>query len=203
MSLILAGTRAFGLLAGIGYDVIFQTMVKTGSRIVNTAYYLTEKPDYPRTVTNKVYELDLAAKIAIVNAYLQNIKSELKRSGPAKVCSLNDNLSDPDHIFETVDYLDSIISGDTALLNKLLNEKTATDPTIVNLLYLQQSLVRIDNILLYIKATFEQHKKRWFSSWRRLDLTKDLKQLELETKILENRVSFIAQLKLMPNNLKK
>jgi len=221
MSLILASTRAISLLAGIGYDVVFQTMVRTGSSIVNTAYYLTERPDYPKALTSKVYQLDLAAKIALINSYLSNVKCEIReaRSNPfrswnnqrPKISEIPRNdpceqdESTPEQVFETVDYLDALISGDASLLNKMvtgleteLNDFAKSfskgDQTIIHLLYLQQSLVRIDNILLYIKRKFAEHQQKWFNSWRKLDLKKDLHQLELETKILEDRVLLISQL---------
>ena len=227
MSLIyVAGTSAFGLLTCVSYDVIFKTMVGTVSRIINTAYYLTEKKNYPKIVTDKIYELDLTAKIALVNVYLQKEHSDHSKSATQilynsfKTNQLNDSQTqtqtqtktqiqtktqthtESHESIEIINDFDVLVAGDNAYLNKLIDECREAgnlNPSIINLLYLQQSLVKIENIMLYIKRLFDDHQKLWFSSWRNLDLKRDLHQLELETKILENRVKFIAQLKSIPS----
>ena len=193
MSLILAsvvgGTRAVSLIAGIGYDVIFQTMVKTGSNIVNTAYHLTERPDYPKAVSDCIYELDLTAKIALVNNYLKTTRDRLLPESALPINSSSPKqLVGNDEIIETLGLLDSMISGDTSVMNDL-----NINSSLVGIIYLQQSLVRIDTILLYIKRKFEEYKKRWFN-WRSLNVKEDLEQLRLETKILEDRVNLISKL---------
>lgn len=221
MSMILASTRAVALLAGIGYDVIFQTMVKTGSSIVRTACYLTERTDYPKKVSDRLYELDLTAKIALVNNHLHTVRSRFRKEYPVQSKDSNDSCKllhsiegkcnrskEPvvsnDELFEKLDMLDVMISGDISTLDSMIGELHALDENkvgspnnlLVEMLYLQQSLVRIDTILLYIKRKFEEHQKKWLNwfGWRKLKLDEDLKRLELETKILEDRVNLISKL---------
>ena len=56
------------------------------------------------------------------------------------------------------------------------------------------SLEDLHQILKQIEARVERHQKKWFSGWRTQDFTKEINELRLKKKILDNRFKILQQI---------
>jgi hypothetical protein len=61
---------------------------------------------------------------------------------------------------------------------------------------IHNSLEDLHQILKQIEARVERHQKKWFSGWRTQDFTKEINELRLKKKILDNRFKILQQIKI-------
>lgn len=61
---------------------------------------------------------------------------------------------------------------------------------------IHNSLEDLHQILKQIEARVERHQKKWFSDWRTQDFTKEINELRLKKKILDNRFKILQQIKI-------
>lgn len=61
---------------------------------------------------------------------------------------------------------------------------------------IHNSLEDLMQILKQIEARVERHQKKWFSGWRSQDFTKEINELKLKKKILDNRFKILQQIKI-------
>lgn len=61
---------------------------------------------------------------------------------------------------------------------------------------IHNSLEDLHQILKQIEARVERHQKKWFSGWRSQDFTKEINELKLKKKILDNRFKILQQIKI-------
>jgi hypothetical protein len=61
---------------------------------------------------------------------------------------------------------------------------------------IHNSLEDLHQILKQIETRVERHQKKWFSGWRSQDFTKEINELKLKKKILDNRFKILQQIKI-------
>lgn len=61
---------------------------------------------------------------------------------------------------------------------------------------LEESVQEIDSITKKIKNTIEEHKLKWFYTYRSFDVSKELDELKRLNKILSDRITLGSQLKI-------
>jgi len=199
MSFLLASS-AFGFLGLVGYDLLSTTVRRTSQSIVGTVYYLSDTPKYYGEIYKTIYKLDLEAKMAIIQSFLKQLKNipQENKLLKEKLPEINDDSDaeegdlevNPDQCFEQINMIDAILVGYTRDLSKT-NNTDQMSPEATTLVYINQSLVRIDELLNIIKKKISNHEQRWFKKWRVLNCSKYLNSLEMENKILMDRLELI------------
>lgn len=61
---------------------------------------------------------------------------------------------------------------------------------------IHNALEDLHQILKQIEARVERHHKKWFNNWRTQDFSKEINDLKLKKKILDNRFSILQQVKI-------
>jgi hypothetical protein len=61
---------------------------------------------------------------------------------------------------------------------------------------IHNSLEELHQILKQIEVRVGRHQKRWFNTWRKQDFTKEINDLRLNKKILDNRFKILQQVKI-------
>jgi hypothetical protein len=82
-------------------------------------------------------------------------------------------------------------------LSQKKKELIETSNTIkISIESIHNSLEDLHQILKQIEARVERHQKKWFSGWRSQDFTKEINELKLKKKILDNRFKILQQIKI-------
>lgn len=61
---------------------------------------------------------------------------------------------------------------------------------------IHNSLEDLHQILKQIEARVNRHQLRWFNTWRTQDFSKEINELKLKKKILDNRFKILQQIKI-------
>jgi hypothetical protein len=61
---------------------------------------------------------------------------------------------------------------------------------------IHNSLEDLHQILKQIEVRVNRHQQRWFNNWRSQDFTKEINELKLKKKILDNRFKILQQIKI-------
>lgn len=86
-------------------------------------------------------------------------------------------------------------------LPKTIKEDTGANETAINfcLENLHDMVIRIREDLKQIKSKIDYHNSKWFVSWRSLDARKELSNLKLHTKLLEERYDLFVKTQTISN----
>lgn len=181
MSLVINGTT---ILMKISYDLLYQSVLLKTKNILCFFLQMSRQPtNYPKTVMTYLYELDLEAKIGLVFHYLKSKQPDLTVT--EKTIEVPEN----NDVVETISFIDHLRIGDVSLIPAM------ADGSDISLVYLQQSLSRIEYLLVDLKREFENHQQKWFSRWRKFEIKSYLDGLKLESEILLSRIQISHQLR--------
>lgn len=61
---------------------------------------------------------------------------------------------------------------------------------------IHNSLEDLHQILKQIEVRVNRHQQRWFNNWRKQDFTKEINELKLKKKNLDNRFKILQQIKI-------
>lgn len=61
---------------------------------------------------------------------------------------------------------------------------------------IHNTLEDLQQILQQIETRVNRHQQRWFNTWRTQDFTKEINELKLKKKILDNRFNILQQIKI-------
>ena len=147
------------LAQGIYSGIItgISTMTLGTCRLVGTIYS-HKNPN----ITERLKQLDIEYHLNLINAIL---KQNQKITNISKITIESQT-------FEIVDYNPNIKSD---------------DPIKISLSYISKAIEDIHSDLLDINRVVLYHKTKYFNSWRSMGVSKYLKILENDIKILENR----------------
>jgi len=121
--------------------------------------YNHKNPD----LTNHLKRLD-------IEYHLRLISSVLKNQSHSPVTTIKEHIDNKSIIFSTVP-----------------NNKISEDPLEICLIYLSKSVNDIHKTLLSINQKVVYHQTKWFGSYRTLNISPLLTQLEIDIDILKNR----------------
>lgn len=177
MALLLSNRKTFSLISNIGLDLLGSVIYKICQSITySVVYFHRQSTKNIADVYKHIYLFDLEAKIVIIHAYLKCLVSQTE----------NDI---PNSDFEKIEHLEAISDDKIHEICQSVN-----DPKQIGLIYIFQSLQKIDAIFNQLKSMIDNHQIKWFSYWRSLDVTLHLQQLKIEIDILNNRLKLIQNL---------
>lgn len=61
---------------------------------------------------------------------------------------------------------------------------------------IHNTLEDLHQILQHIETRVNRHQQRWFNTWRNQDFSKEINELKLKKKILDNRFNILQQIKI-------
>ena len=155
------------------YSGLVSTMgsITIGTCRLVKSLYSTENPD----VGLAIKELDIERKLKVINSVISKIK-HTSHNGETKI-KLN-NL-EKSQIFEALD-------------NK--NASLDDDPIELSLNYLKQTIQDIHHNLHDINEKVNRYNKKWFRSWRKLNVQDLLNSLRLNAKLLDLRYDDLTKI---------
>lgn len=175
MAYILPTILAQGIYTGIISTISTVTM---GTCKLVTSIYTYENPD----VIKVVQELDIDRRLMLIQAVLNTIehtstrqKAKMKLNDLEKTC-----------IFE-------MVGAETDLKN---------DPIELCLVYLHDIIQKINNDLRIINSKVAYHNTKWFSSWRTLNISSQLNNLKLNSRLLDLRFDDLTKISMFLANRK-
>lgn len=132
--------------------------------------YTHKNPDVSRVLR----EMDIERRLKLIQSVLNNI--EHTPEYPVSKIKLND--MEKTQIFEMVGAQSDLDS----------------DPIELCLFYLHDSMQEIHNSLTAINQKVENHNKKWFSSWRTLNIKPLLDNLKLNSMLLNDRFNDLTKI---------
>lgn len=131
-------------------------------------------------VNNLIHSLDLERRLQITESILNRISINGK--------NLENRLQ---------------ISGKNTVYTSFGKYKKYTDldPMEISLIYLSNSLKEIYKLLDQINKKVIYHQTKWFSRWRILDVSNEIKKLETSSILLEKRYRDLIDISFLVNNL--
>lgn len=141
--------------------------ITMGSCFVIKSIYNNNHPD----ATKVMKELDLERKLSLIQAVINRIEKHSNKK-------MND--LEKTQIFD-------LIRTDINL---------SSDPIELSLIYLKESIQVVNSDLLFINKKMENHKAKWFSSWRKTNVKPLLDDLVCHSKILDSRFDDLTKISL-------
>ena len=156
-----------GIYAGIIGTISTVTM---GTCRLVTSIYNHRNPDISRVIK----KLDIDRRLMLIQAVLNSIEHTAKHN-EARL-KLND--LEKTQVFE-------LVGAETDLSN---------DPIELCLIYLHETIQAIHDDLSAINNKVEYHTTKWFSSWRTLNITSLIDNLELNAGLLNARFEDLTKI---------
>lgn len=168
MALFIPGILMQGIYTGI-IGTISSVTMSTCS--LAKTLYTHQNPN----VNKIIRSLDIERKLKIITAVIKKIdrdvKTEISDLEKTQVSSL----------VQTTDFLNSSI---------------AIDPIELCLKYLHETIREIRKDLIAINKLTIEHNAKWFASWRTLDIDSYVKNLKINSKILDSRFDDLTKISL-------
>lgn len=164
-----------GIYSGLITTISTVTMGTCGTI---KSIYTHKNPD----VNNYIKKLDIERRLTLIESVLKKINPKLSH--------------------ETIDLNVEIKNELTASLRKskdielqiIEDYQKTKDPIELCLLFVHEIIHEIHQNLKDIYKKVSNHDRKWFSSWRTLDVSKQLDRLETNSNILEKRFNDLIEI---------
>ena len=163
---------------------IYTGIINTiSSATVNTcglvkSIYIYQNPN----VTKLIKSLDIERRLELISAVINSIDKESN-----------------DKIDTSLSFIE-LEKSQVHILNDTHVNKNM-DPIELCLKYLHEIIRKINLILLNINKKVANHEKKWFSSWRTLNIQNLLDDLELNSYLLNNRFDDLTKIAVFLRNI--
>ena len=154
--------------------------VTFGTCNIVKSMYAKKNPD----VLLIIKELDIERKLKVV----QSVVNAIEHSNETGQTKLKLNDLEKTQIFQTI---------------SAKNASIDCDPIEISLKYLKQTIQDINNDLQSINQKMGRYNKKWFKSWRKLNIQQFLDSLKLNAKLLDLRYDDLTKIFLFLKNKNK
>lgn len=162
---------AQGIYSGIIGTISAITM---GTISVIKTVYTHQNPDANRLMK----KLDIERRLRLIQSVLDTIDMDTKNE--------NEDIE--------LDQLEKTQILEMVKTHNNIAEKINidTDPIELCLRFIKETVLQITNILSDMNNKINRHHQKWFYSWRTLDISTYLENLEIESKLLDARFNDLA-----------
>ena len=158
-------------------DVIFGT-VKSASMLGTSA-----------TITTDILVKAISFTASNIYYLTSSIYSSPKTTSIKELEQLEKELD----LLETIKIYESWIIELGQKKKKLIDSSNTIKLSIESI---HNTLEDLHQILLHIETRVKRHQTRWFYTWRTQDFSKEINDLKLKKKILDNRFKILQQIKI-------